>query len=289
MENYHIMFYGASGGHICAHLVLQSGRHYCLYDQPLLDKSEFDSKFHEVKTWNWDLMEQAKWRSHHSWPNNELTHSSKISGMHKLFFTCAPNESRDPAGDPDTYGHDYRDHEKYQPCVPILIWTDIDTQTELARYKVSRWFRRNDLGVYYYWKTYAPFKEEWNSLYSQHRLEGWPEISIEDIPKLNHRMLGQIKNVKPLCDFLDIADREPGWSIWKESLATEKYNGYEVERSVYLMLQENCIPIRLQEIAKTRGRILTDLLDLPWTEEHGKLIDDWLELHTDQLKSMLLD
>ena len=289
MSDYHIMFYGGSGGHICSHLVLQSGQHYCAYHEKLFDKNMFDQTFAEIKQRNWNLMNQDRWREHHSWPNNELTKESNIAGMHKMFFTCAPNESRWPEGDPDTYSTDLQDHKQYLSAKTVLIWTDIDTQAALAKYKKSRWFRQNHLGVYYYWKTYSPFEAQWLEVYAKHRLTQWPNISIKNIPNLDATLIDQLKSVPEILNFFTIAESEQGFQQWKRSLAMENYQGFVVERSVALMLQESTVAIRLQDVAKTQGRALTDLLDIPWCQDHAQLVDRWLDLHPESIRNRLLD
>lgn len=289
MNDIHVLFYGASGGHICAHLILQSGQHFCTYDHSFCQKDEFELQFKQIKTKNWDLMKTDQWRDHHSWPNNDLTYSTRVPNVNRLYFTCAPNECKDPHGIPDSYSLDHQDHKKYMPCTPLLVWTDIDTQAELARFKKSRWFLRNQFGIYRYWQTYGQFVDQWESLYKKYKQPQWPDLTVQDIPNLNEEMARYLLSFAEFRSFFKIAEIEPGWSVWKKSLRVNEYNGFCVERSVYLMLQENCLPIRLQDVAKTRGRALTDLLDLPWTENHGNLVDQWLALHPKELRAMLLD
>jgi hypothetical protein len=290
MQDYHIMFYGGSGGHICSHLVLQSGQHYCAYDQLLSDKSTFDKTFFEIKNFNWNQMQQQRWRQHHSWPNNELTQKSRIDDMHKMFFTCAPNESSNPEGEPDSYQESRMDHKKYPGAKTVLIWTDIDTQAELARYKQSRWFRRNQHGVYYYWKTYSCFESQWREIYHRHRAHDWPtDISIRDIPDLDSGLIHQMQAVPEFLNFFGIAESSDGFHTWRRSLHTRNHNGFLVERSVHLMLQQSDIVVRLQDVAKSQGKWLTDCMGIPWTNQHQSLVNQWLDLHPKHIKNMLLD
>lgn len=46
--------------------------------------------------------------------------------------------------------------------------------------------------------------------------------------------------------------------------------------------------IRLQDLIRTKGKCLTDCLGLPWTVEHEKLIDHWVDLHPPELIEKIL-
>lgn len=46
--------------------------------------------------------------------------------------------------------------------------------------------------------------------------------------------------------------------------------------------------IKLQDLIRTKGRCLTDCLDLPWTDHHAKLMDHWIGLHSPELMEKIL-
>jgi hypothetical protein len=79
----------------------------------------FDRRLDEVVEHNWDIKDHTKWKQNEVWPINADTLASRCSDRpFKIFFTCNIID----------------DWLKY-PGKKVVLYTDIETQLALAKYK----------------------------------------------------------------------------------------------------------------------------------------------------------
>lgn len=101
------MYFGGSGGFFLLHLLILSNKFFCA---PL-------NNFQQVFDKQWNITDPAAWKLLETWPDNHAT-SAAATDLHKLFFHC-------------NGGTPWKTHTGNK----ILLYTDIDTQLSLARYK----------------------------------------------------------------------------------------------------------------------------------------------------------
>lgn len=102
-----VMYYGGSGGFFLLHLLMLSKRFFCSLSE------DFESVFRK----QWVAEDLTNWKSRETWPNNTATVNTKTN-LSKLFLYCN--------GDPGW---------AQQPGLKILLYTDIETQLAMAKYK----------------------------------------------------------------------------------------------------------------------------------------------------------
>jgi len=79
---------------------------------------------HEIYNTHWDIKNKNKWKVTEIWPDNDSTYTSNIEN--KIYFYCNPKTA---------------DFHKHKHDLKILLYTDIRTQTTLARNKHAwKWF-----------------------------------------------------------------------------------------------------------------------------------------------------
>lgn len=275
MKDIHIYYLGASGGHICSHLLLQSGSHFCDYSEfPLAtSKQEFREVFDIVKHAQWDIADNKLWKKNEFWPINESTASRSIDGMHRLYLSCSGDLSIDLS----------------IPATRVLIYTDFETQMSLAMYKRANiHFLHDDLEK----SSYAEIQKIWKNVYADLAGDEWPKTCfLEDINTLPENVLAELRNVKACDPFIKWTEHHNSTQALHEyyfEFFTGKIGDTVVRKEVCENINDYDYSFKLQDIIKSKGKALVEPLGLMWTDEHAALVNHWLSKHPKELQLQLI-
>ncbi len=123
---YYLGYRGGSGGYLLLHLLLLSGKFHVSFEE--------DKTIEEIVADQWKIVDPNKWKSLEHKPNNAKTISS-ASNLDKILFFCNPRREYF-FGDRESFldvGGYYG--TAYPTIKTVYIYTDIDSQHELAFYK----------------------------------------------------------------------------------------------------------------------------------------------------------
>jgi hypothetical protein len=110
-----LCYSGGSGGFLLLHLLLLTGKFYTGFDA--------DKSINSIVNEQWNVSDHSKWKTSEIWPNNLATLSTATS-LARLYFVCNPDINR----------------KSFITAKNLVLYTDIDSQIELAYYKKANWF-----------------------------------------------------------------------------------------------------------------------------------------------------
>lgn len=276
-QDLHLLYAGGSGGHFCSHLILQSGLHTCVLNSTDDDHlTEENVEFSTAKQIQWDITDPELWKNKEYWPQNYQTLKLETD-KNKFYMTCNPSPGPKDA--------------KQYPATTVYLYIDADTHWELMKYKHANWFylsasaKRDGLVIEDLQLRWMD--RDWNEFYNNTRRPGWPDCdSILDIKNLPDGVLRTL-DAQPYSDWVEHQDVT---RLLKETRGKKEFNGTIVyDWEVYQSMTYADMHINLKDIIASQGKALTDLLDLPYTNEHTKLFEHWWNLHPDYLKNLLLE
>lgn len=276
MRPIHLLYSGGSGGHICAHLILTSKKHFCAFKNldSVTTVVDFYTQFDHVKHQQWQITESNIWKTFEFWPDNHSTKKIDIPGLEKFYLTCNPEQNI---------------------CLDkshcnVLIYTDIDTHFDLAMYKRSNFF----LGIKNIKnECYQMCNKVWHQRYGNVKDISWPCIDLKDILELPDYIKVELVTCheKFQC-FMDWTQHNDSAKTWKE-IWVEDHGHAFIENDAVV----NPVPgianqvdhaVKLQNVIKSNGKILLDSLGLDHSHEHKNLVNHWLSLHDQDLQNRLL-
>ena len=124
--NIHLLYPGGCGGHICSHLILQSGEHTCVLNSTDDDHELWtDVGFEQAKAQQWDIVNAEQWKNKEFWPQNNQTLKLDAS-QQKFYLSCNP-------------GGNHELLVKY-PATSVFLYLDLSTHWEMMKYKHANWF-----------------------------------------------------------------------------------------------------------------------------------------------------
>lgn len=274
-KDIHVLYSGGSGGHICTHLILESCKHFCRYTEfPMpVNPQEFKQSFYKIKQEQWAINNPASWKKNEFWPLNDRTQQCSVTDMNRLFLTCNPKLS-DVTAD----------------AVNVLIYTDIDTQLSISAFKHCYVFAQvNDIEKFCY--NYC--NSEWLSQYNAIKDKSWPNVDLCNIELLPSNIIDEMQSLHHGFNaFIDWKSNRDILQTYKQLTMLDKNVKYiynvPVHSTVADMAPTVNYAVKLQDIARSRGKCLLDTLGLPWHRGHETLMNHWLSLHPKELQEKLL-
>jgi len=263
----HLVYDGGSGGFFALHLLLLTDKFFCAFHNTNLPKNrhEFSCQFDKIITEQWNISQPHLWKNKEHWPGNNSTQTLDLSGLTALFFSC--NKLWD-------------DRNQAQR---ILIYTDIDLQLKLARFKSANYF------AYTLQNKQEKLEIEWQRRYSMVKDPSWPQVKVSEIRTLPNHVLYELEH----CHNISLRD------IIDCYYCNGDIQEYDFRRhAAYIgntpvmpnvkKLQERCHHlVRLQDIVRSKGTVLTDLLQVPYNQKLEQFVANWVALHPVELQKQI--
>jgi hypothetical protein len=256
MKDLSLHYAGGSGGFIALHLILLTKKYFCSFlDTPFINEKNFDKNFAKIMDDHWNISSLNSWKLSEWQPVNENTEIASTS-RNKIFFHCS------------NYICEHN-------AETILIYTDIKSQNSLAKLKKS------------YWYTAIPSPTHrliWQNYYNSIKAEHWGEdadltVDFNSLPKYQQDEILAIMPAEPKP--VRFARDEPV-NLNEDAILTnyiELDNGIRVLPAVADFYKKADHKILLQDIINTKGKALTDSLNIEHNEEQVKLVNRWISLH----------
>lgn len=250
MNTINIDYYGGSGGFLTLWIVLLGTSYRCKFD--------LDYSLDDIFAKHWDIKSTDKWKDTEVWPNNNTTAQSNFK--EKVLFFCSPTQ------------------EEWNTRLgkKILIYTDYSTQFKLSKLKNSFMFFNNPT---------RDFETEHilrclTTAYENIRDESWPDTAVlttvKDFENLQSYIKDELMECLGVDSFDDIVNSLK--YIYKDSAVW-----YELEGK----LETADLAIKLQDLVRTRGKILLDYLGYPSNQKVDDFIDFWLDKHPVEIRNLL--
>lgn len=278
-KDIHLLYRGSTGGFICSHLILQSQQHFCLYENYHRDnykwpesKAQFLQQFEEVKNYQWTIHNVSQWKSTEIWPENSATEKMQITGMNRLYVTNNPCPEN-----MQSYKH---------TNVNVAIYTDIVSQLEMSILKNSYWFYNN---------IYVQNNQRWQNSYSDVKDLSWPMVELHDVDLLPDHIWQELLTQHQGFDaFFDYSKSKNDVNLISHFILNSAIKYKTQNKTIDIDSEYNSIlpmidhMVKLQDVIRSKGQCLTDLLELPWNSGHADLIDTWVRLHPPKLIEQIL-
>lgn len=276
-KDIHVWYSGGSGGHICSHLILESQRHFCCwqeFDTPHT-AMHFADQFQQVKHQQWCIQDSSQWKTQEFWPRNQLTAQHSVESLNRLFLTCNPSA----------------DLSMDQKCVNVLIYTDLETQWHMSIFKHCFVFFGVDK-IKDHCRDQC--NQSWQQSYSSVKDSTWPMVNFDQIDQLPVGIIDELgqqhHGFEPYLKWLEHRDIVQTYQELCMSNAQAQWiDNQWLSATVLELMPRMNHAIRLQDIVGTQGRCLLDALELPWHQGHADLIQRWLNLHPRDLQTRLLN
>jgi hypothetical protein len=243
--NIKLGYLAGCGGFLALHLLLQSGRHKCWFDQDV----------NKIIDQQWNIVDHTKWKSTECWPSNE--HTRALEGNTILFY-CNPQ----PA---DWLGIEHK----------IFLYSDLTTQLTMAKYK-NAWIYlpsvdRSDLTLDHVFRQ----------LYRNLRDYSWPECdSIKQSRTLPEHILRELDTHS---DYQALLTANSWEQWWVSSVQNTVVNNCIVTPECAMFVDTADQALTLQEMVNSQGQALLGPLGLVSTDTHKTLIKRWIQLHPPNL------
>jgi len=281
-KDIHLSYAGGSGGFICTHTILQSQQHFSVFKEikPPVTKEEFLEQFDQIKKRQWHITDNLQWKTTEVWPDNKSTSQHHVAGLNRLYMTCN--------------SFSFNNVQLEQSSINVIIFTDIESQIELSQYKNCGLFYNNKQNL----KDFISpiINHAWQISYNQVKDIAWPTIQLCDIGMLPKNIQQELLTLDQGFDiFFDYDQHKNYYLIYKQIAtrhmsATYKINDTEinVDARIFNFFSTGDHIVKLQDVIRSKGRYLTDLLELPWNTGHADLIDNWVKLHPPELIEQIL-
>lgn len=247
-----LLYYGGSGGNFCLHLLMLTGNYNCIFNSDIQD-------FNTIFQNQWNIGQMGKWKTTETMVENDRTLHSNLTN--KIYLKCNPNK---------------HSMNKY-PGTTVVIYTDIETQLYLAKTKNAFCFYKNNPQEEWLVNKYQHIKTpEWPSCYSMAEFDNLPEHIKEECLTKWH--------------FDDFFDFSKFIKIVREQQQI-LYNGDYIlsDLKTVIDIDQADIKVKLQDLIKTKGRILFDQLGLQGNAQTDKFVDMYVNLHTPAQQNYLLN
>jgi len=247
-----LLYYGGSGGNFCLHLLMLAGNYNCIFNSDIQD---FDTIFQN----QWNINQIGKWKTTETSVENDRTLHANLSN--KIYLKCNP---------------DKHSLTRY-PGTTVVIYTDIETQIYLAKTKNAFWFFKNNPQEEMLVRKYNSIKaKEWPTCYSMAEFDNLPETIKEEC--LTEWEFNRI---------LDTAEFVQLFRAHRQIL----YKGDYILGSLkdIIDIDQADIKVKLQDLIKTKGRVLFDQLGLQANAQTDNFVDMYVNLHTPEQQNYLLN
>lgn len=268
MKHLKLSYSGGSGGFLLFHLLLLSGKFYAAFENNESINSIIDKQ--------WNVTDHLKWKQSETWPDNLATLSAATS-LDRLYLICNPDQLDNPD----------RGRMTFLTAKNLMLYTDIDSQIELAYYKKANWFF-NDCSSSLKIAVFRKIIQEWNrQLAIVKKDPNWPSnVNTRPINGLHKKIQQELQDSKYThthlllkkfadCSFISIGNYEKDL----------------VNLSILPFLQNADVVVKLQDLVNSNGTVLENLLGIPpINEQQRDLIDHWKKLHPpDLLKKIAIN
>jgi hypothetical protein len=249
LNRININYYGGSGGFFTLWIVLLASEYRC--------KFRSDLSLNDIFNEHWNIATTDTWKRTEIWPDNDKTEHSDIDK--KIMYFCSPTT----------------DKWNNQRGKRIMLYTDFSTQYKLSQMKNAFLFLGAD--------KLTEEKHVLNCLtvtYENIRDSSWPKTStltsVDDFNNLDkniHKELLQCLGVESTNELSnDLKTSYKNDTVW-----------HELEGK----LETADLVIKLQDLIKTRGKILLDYLGYPSNQKVENFIDFWLKKHPVEIRNLL--
>jgi hypothetical protein len=250
----HLFYYGGSGGFFGLHLLLLAGQHNCIFKHGTQD-------FDRIIKHHWNIQTIEEWKKSEIWPDNGLTRNSKL--VNKVYFTCNPTE------------------DEFNSCkeTKIVLYTDFDTQWNLAKSKNAFWFADG--------LTVRGIRDIWLATkYREIKSDTWPNCNTVD--KFNNLP----QHIKDECitvwKFDEFINMDSFMNLFLDSqrvLYNKEYIFADLKNVIDI--DQADVKVKLQDLIKTKGEILFEQLGIQGNEKTRNFVDMYVQLHTQEQQDLL--
>ena len=239
MNTIRINYYGASGGFLALWVLLLGSEYKCIFEQ------HETMSMNDIKNKHWNIQSVDTWKSTEIWPDNNLTLHSDINK--KILFNVNPDET-----------------DWCKNATNVLIYTDFDTQIKMSKLKNAFIFA--DPG--------HPLIEQINDSliqsYNNIKDKQWPYIkNFDDLMHLDKVIVNEV------LEILNFTSEEDYVAKWCNDYLTIN----DLHHLVYNDFNKADYQIKLQDIIKTNGQILLDIVGASTNLDVIELINVWLSKH----------
>lgn len=269
-QDINLFYFGASGGFFCLHLLLLTDQYSCVFCK---HGQDFETVFRK----QWDISNISDWKSHECWPNNKKTQTSTLTN--KIYLTC----------------NEINDFISY-PGIPIILYTDIETQWYLAETKRAFWFfgKTNEELLK---EIHKNFEAYYQAIKADDRADDGTRCkdkqSFNFLP--DHIEKEFIKWGDNKCWSPNDLSIDQSFWFYKHGISLEYKNEKvfnKLIKNVNLIgngnREKRNIVIKLQDLIKTKGTVLFDQLGIKGNQKTNDFVDFWLSKHTpEQLKYLI--
>jgi hypothetical protein len=263
-EHVNIFYLGGSGGYFCLHLLLLTREYDCVFEN--------DLTFDEVFNKQWNITSIEKWKNTEFTIRNDETLETTAM-INKAFLWC----------------NKYQLHLTSPGC-KVLVYTDSKTQWMLSSAKKAGAFRKTPN------KESVEVDDIPNRLlkfiideYKSIKADSWPNCTqFEDFVNLPNDIKHELVTKWNFTNRWDFDRFDFITMIEKYTNANNNtYNGDTVSLTDE-MVETADIIIKLQDLVKTNGDVLFEKLGIQGNQKCIDFTNKWLNLHTDELKEMIL-
>lgn len=269
-EHVNIFYLGSNGGHFCLHLLLLTKQYNCMFEKEL--------PFKKIFTKQWEINSIENWKNTEFHTNNKKTLESALL-TNKVFLFC----------------NTYQRHLTFSGC-KVLIYTDSKTEWMLSAAK--------NVGIFFPDKNTEEFQKK--SLpeldvahrrllefiineYNNIKANSWPDCNqFEDFVNLSDDIKQELVIKWDFTNRWDFDRFDSNAMIEKYTRANSNTYNSDLVSITDEMIASSDIIIKLQDLVKTNGNILFEKLGIQGNQQCIDFTNKWLNLHTDELKAMIL-
>lgn len=241
----------ACGGFLLFHLLLLSGQYHAEFVKSVDVATAIANQ--------WNIKNHSVWKQSEHWPDNDKTRLCN-SATNKIYFYCNPS---------------IEEFTK-QSARKIMLYSDVNTQLALARYKNAHWYyNRTQFGLN------RDFLAQWNKHYNAIKAEDWPDCrSFKKISALPEAIQQELMSNPYTQSYLQCRS----WQDYIVNNHTLDYQTAKVTTQTFELLSTADDCISLKELVNSQCKILVDkhLIDKVNVAQLN-LLNHWLKLHSTQL------
>jgi hypothetical protein len=252
-------YFGGSGGYFALHLLLLTDQYHCIFEG---EEQDFKQIFQN----QWNIRE--KWKDSEIHPDNNKTFISNI--VNKLYFCCNPTLT---------------ELDKF-PSKKIILYTDIETQMVLAKYKNAYLYTRPEDAVN------NIIKQQFIMQYDSVRADNWPIVDqLTDFNLLSD-------DIKQECASIFQINNPMGYRFpsgehdlldcYKHNMSV-LYKDDLIFNYILPFIQKADIVVKLQDLIKTNGEVLFNQLGILGNSKIKDFIDMYIQLHGVKEQKVLLE
>ena len=251
MQDLAIGYVGGSGGFLLLHLLLLSDQYNIAFNKNVSVSTAINQQ--------WNIKNHLKWKQNEYWPDNQKTFALDNSRP-KIYFYCNPK--------PSEYA--------IYPGRNITLYTDINSQLALTKYKNAYWYYRNtEFG------NNRRLLLDWQKLYSVVQDPSWPVCkSHRHIDKLPEHIKKELMANQHTRQYIGCNN----WRDYYRKNRTVIYQNNTILDSAHELITWSNDAILLQDLVNSQAEILVAKQLVPnINSDQRELLDCWKKLHNTTL------